>query len=48
MGYTGNRTIAEMRQNCTFVRITGAGLKESHVHDVMVTREPPNYRVNNN
>src|SRR3954469_6120718 len=43
MGYTGNRTIAEMQKNCTFVRITGAGLRESHVHDVAVTREAPNY-----
>ena len=45
MGYTGNATIDEMRHNCTFVRITGAGLKESHVHDVQITRESPNYRV---
>jgi IMP dehydrogenase len=45
MGYTGNRTIAEMRRNCRFVRITGAGLKESHVHDVQITRESPNYRL---
>ncbi len=45
MGYTGNATIAEMRQNCEFVKITGAGLKESHVHDVQITRESPNYRV---
>ncbi|WP_372838463.1 IMP dehydrogenase [Phaeovulum sp.] len=45
MGYTGNRTIAEMRANCEFVRITGAGLRESHVHDVQITRESPNYRV---
>ncbi len=44
MGYTGNRTIAEMRKNCEFVRITGAGLSESHVHDVQITRESPNYR----
>ncbi len=44
MGYTGNRTIAEMRSGCSFVRITGAGLKESHVHDVQITRESPNYR----
>ncbi|MFC3118028.1 IMP dehydrogenase [Jhaorihella thermophila] len=35
----------EMRKNCTFVRITGAGLRESHVHDVQITRESPNYRV---
>ncbi len=45
MGYTGNRTIAEMRASCQFVRITGAGLKESHVHDVQITRESPNYRL---
>jgi IMP dehydrogenase len=44
MGYTGNRTIEEMQQNCQFVRITGAGLRESHVHDIAITREPPNYR----
>ncbi len=45
MGYTGNATVAEMRTNCSFVKITGAGLKESHVHDVQITRESPNYRV---
>jgi len=45
MGYTGNATIAEMRKNCSLVRITGAGLKESHVHDVQITRESPNYRL---
>ena len=45
MGYTGNATVAEMRKNCNFVRITGAGLKESHVHDVQITRESPNYRI---
>jgi IMP dehydrogenase len=45
MGYTGNRTIEEMRSQCEFVRITGAGLKESHVHDVQITRESPNYRA---
>jgi IMP dehydrogenase len=45
MGYTGNRTIDEMRTGCRFVRITGAGLKESHVHDVHIVRESPNYRV---
>ena len=44
MGYTGNRTVEEMRTRCNFVRITGAGLKESHVHDVQITRESPNYR----
>jgi IMP dehydrogenase len=45
MGYTGNATIEEMRKNCNFVRITGAGLSESHVHDVQITRESPNYRI---
>jgi IMP dehydrogenase len=45
MGYTGNRTIEGMRTGCRFVRITGAGLKESHVHDVHIVRESPNYRV---
>ncbi len=44
MGYTGNATIAEMQRNCQFRRITAAGLRESHVHDVAVTREAPNYR----
>ena len=45
MGYTGNATVQDMRSNCRFVKITGAGLKESHVHDVQITRESPNYRV---
>lgn len=45
MGYTGNATVAEMRTNCAFTKITGAGLKESHVHDVQITREAPNYRA---
>ncbi|MDG1520151.1 MAG: IMP dehydrogenase, partial [Yoonia sp.] len=45
MGYTGNATVPEMRKNCNFVKITGAGLKESHVHDVQITRESPNYRI---
>jgi IMP dehydrogenase len=44
MGYTGHRSIIEMRRNCRFVKITNAGLKESHVHDVQITRESPNYR----
>ena len=43
MGYTGCRTIAEFHSNTKFVRITGAGLRESHVHDITVTREAPNY-----
>ncbi|WP_238371208.1 IMP dehydrogenase [Heliomarina baculiformis] len=45
MGYTGCATVEEMRRNCEFVKITGAGLKESHVHDVTITRESPNYRI---
>ena len=44
MGYTGNGSIKEMRCSACFVRITGAGRKESHVHDVTITKEPPNYR----
>jgi len=44
MGYTGCGTIDEMRTKPEFVQITGAGMKESHVHDVTVTKEPPNYR----
>jgi IMP dehydrogenase len=43
MGYTGCKTIAEMHTKSKFVRITGAGLRESHVHDIVVTREAPNY-----
>ncbi|WP_321363963.1 IMP dehydrogenase [uncultured Celeribacter sp.] len=45
MGYTGCATVAEMNTNCNFTKITGAGLKESHVHDVQITRESPNYRI---
>ncbi|MCA0044983.1 IMP dehydrogenase [Celeribacter litoreus] len=45
MGYTGCATVAEMNKNCCFTKITGAGLKESHVHDVQITRESPNYRI---
>ena len=44
MGYTGNGSIADMKEGCEFVRITNAGLSESHVHDVEITREAPNYR----
>ena len=43
MGYTGNQTIDTMRKNCSFVKITNAGLRESHVHDVSITRQAPNY-----
>ncbi len=45
MGYTGCRSIAEMHTKAKFIRITGAGMRESHVHDVVVTRESPNYPV---
>ena len=45
MGYTGAATIKDMHERANFVRITGSGLKESHVHDVQITREAPNYRV---
>jgi IMP dehydrogenase len=45
MGYTGCRSITELQQNAKFVRITSAGLRESHVHDVIITKEAPNYRL---
>ncbi len=47
MGYCGTRTIEELKENGKFVRITGAGLKESHPHDVFITKEAPNYSTNN-
>jgi IMP dehydrogenase len=43
LGYTGSATIEDLRRNGKFVRITNAGLSESHVHDVSITREAPNY-----
>ncbi|SUJ16046.1 Inosine-5'-monophosphate dehydrogenase [Sphingomonas paucimobilis] len=43
MGYTGSATLKDLRERAQFVQITGAGLKESHVHDVTITREAPNY-----
>jgi len=46
MGYTGSRDIEEMRTKPKFVHITGAGMRESHVHDVSITKEAPNYRRN--
>ncbi len=46
MGYTGNGSIADMQRRCEFVRVTGAGQRESHVHDVAITREAPNYPLN--
>ena len=47
MGYTGSHNIDEMRTRPKFVKITSAGMKESHVHDVTITKEAPNYRTNN-
>jgi IMP dehydrogenase len=47
MGYTGSHTIDEMRTRPKFVKITSAGMRESHVHDVTITKEAPNYRINN-
>ncbi|MBR9972796.1 IMP dehydrogenase [Magnetospirillum sulfuroxidans] len=44
MGYTGNGTIGDMQTRCTFRRITNAGLRESHVHDIAITKEAPNYK----
>jgi IMP dehydrogenase len=46
MGYTGNGSLEDMQKNCHFLRLTNAGLRESHVHDVTITREAPNYRQN--
>ena len=43
MGYTGSATLEQFRERAEFIRITNAGLKESHVHDVTITREAPNY-----
>jgi len=45
MGYTGCKNIAELHEKARFVRITSAGLRESHVHDVIITKEAPNYRL---
>jgi len=45
MGYTGSRNITELRTRPVFVRVTAAGIRESHVHDVSITKEAPNYRV---
>ena len=45
MGYLGSRTLAELRETARFVRVSPAGLKESHVHDVYITKEAPNYRL---
>src|SRR2546422_10440713 len=45
MGYLGTRTLADLRKSAKFVRASPAGLKESHVHDVYITKEAPNYRL---
>jgi len=45
MGYTGSATLAEMRENAKLVRVSNAGMRESHVHDVAITKEAPNYRA---
>src|SRR5207253_6331133 len=45
MGYVGCQTIVELQQKSRFIRISNAGLRESHVHDVVITREAPNYRA---
>jgi IMP dehydrogenase len=45
MGYTGSRTVADLKNGAKFIRISSAGLRESHVHDVIITEEAPNYRV---
>lgn len=45
MGYTGCRTLAELRTKAKFIRVTAAGLRENHVHDVIITKEAPNYRL---
>jgi IMP dehydrogenase len=45
MGYTGSQTIELLHEKAQFVRVTGAGMRESHVHDVTITKEAPNYRA---
>jgi IMP dehydrogenase len=45
MGYTGSRNISDLQTKSRFVRVTSQGLRESHVHDVIITEEAPNYRV---
>ena len=45
MGYAGCRTIEELKAKATFIKITQASLKESHVHDVVITQEAPNYHL---
>ncbi len=48
MGYTGNKNIPDMKNNCQFIKITNAGLRESHPHNISITEEAPNYTVNSN
>ena len=45
MGYCGTRSIPELQNNAKFLRVTSAGLREGHVHDVIITKEAPNYRL---
>ena len=45
MGYTGNSDLSQMKSNYDFIKITGSSLEESHVHNIQVTREAPNYRA---
>ncbi|MXW23025.1 MAG: IMP dehydrogenase [Candidatus Dadabacteria bacterium] len=45
MGYTGSATVKELQENAKFVKLTNAGLQESHVHDIVITKESPNYRI---
>jgi IMP dehydrogenase len=45
MGYCGARTIGELQNKAKFLRVTSAGLREGHVHDVIITKEAPNYRL---
>ena len=45
MGYTGSATIKELQEKAKFVKLTNAGLQESHVHDIVITKESPNYRI---
>jgi IMP dehydrogenase len=48
MGYTGSSTIEDLKANAQFVRLTAAGMRESHVHDVAITKEAPNYPAGSN
>jgi IMP dehydrogenase len=47
MGYTGSATLEDLRTHGRFVRITNAGIRESHVHDVTIVKEAPNYQISN-